>query len=83
MCLCDVEGLRAMCNFKKRKRFNEEEDGPVTAESSYLKMKSRCAKMAAELEQVSLRLHLTEQQKKDVDAHLEQALKKNLHLNWS
>jgi hypothetical protein len=31
--------------------------------------------MAAELEQVSFRLHLTEQRKKDVDAHVEQALK--------
>ena len=64
-----------MCNFNKRKRNNEEEDDPVKAGSSYLKLKSRCAKMAAEMEEVSLRLHLTEQRKKDVDAYLEQALK--------
>jgi hypothetical protein len=60
VCLCDVEGLCAMSNFKKRKRLNEVEHYPVKAESSYFKVKSRCAKMAAELEQVSLRLHLTE-----------------------
>ena len=64
-----------MCNFQKRKRYNEEEDDPVKGESSYLKMKSRSAKMASELEQVSLTLHLTEQQEKDANAHLEQALK--------
>ena len=64
-----------MCNFNKRKRNNEEEDDPVKAESSYLKLKSRCAKMAAEMEEVSLRLHLTEQRKKEVEAYLEIALK--------
>ena len=64
-----------MCDFKKRKRDNEGEDDPVKAESSYLKLRSRCGQMTVELEQVSLRLHLTEQGKQDVDAHLEQALK--------
>ncbi len=49
-----------MCNFQKRKRYNEEEDVPVKGQSSYLKMKSRSAKMACELEQVSLTLHQTE-----------------------
>ena len=64
-----------MCNCKKRKRLNEVEEDHVTAESSYQKLLSRCAMMAAELEQVRLRLQLTEQIKNDVDAHLEQALK--------
>ncbi len=45
-------GLCAMCNCKKRKRLNEEEEDHVTAESSYQKLLSRCAMMAAELEQV-------------------------------
>ena len=58
-----------MCKFPKRKRYNEEQDAPVKGESSYLKMKSRSAKMASELEQVSLTLHLTEQREKDANAH--------------
>ena len=64
-----------MCDFKKRKRYNEEEDDPIKGESLYLRLRSRCGQMNVELKQVSLTLHLTEQREKDANAHLEQALK--------
>jgi hypothetical protein len=75
VCLRCLSKDCARCVISKTNRLNEEEDDHVTAESSYLKMKSRCAMMAAELEKACLRLQLTEQIKNDGDAHLEQALK--------
>jgi hypothetical protein len=64
-----------MSNFKKRRCSNVEVDVDVTEESSYCKMKARLEKKEVELEQVCVRLQLTEQRKMEVETYFDQAIK--------
>jgi hypothetical protein len=64
-----------MAKFKKRRCLNAEVDDDVTKESSYCKVKGRLKKKEDELEEVCVRLQLTEQRLKEVEGHFEQAIK--------
>ncbi len=75
LCFCVVVGVYGMAKFKKRKCLNAEVDDDVTEESSYCKMKARLKKKEDELEEVCVRLQLTEQRLKEVEGHFEQAIK--------
>jgi exonuclease VII small subunit len=74
-CVCDIVGVYAMANLKKRRCSTVEVDDYATGESSYMKMKSRLEQKEKELEQLCERLKLSEQRKIEVETHFEQAMK--------
>ena len=73
--MCDIVGVYAMANLKKRRRSTVVVDDYATGESSYMKMKARLEQKETELEQLCERLQLSEQRKIEVETHFEQAMK--------
>ncbi len=74
-CVCDIVGVYAMTNLKKRRYSTVEVDDYATGESSYMKIKTRLEQKEKELEQLCERLQLSEQRKLEVETHFEQAMK--------